>query len=263
VGGFDLVGTNGITSPTPTQNDLALVDFAGGESSTPPNVESLALTDGGNDVSGGECESLALLNEGSIGTNGGVVEGSEVLEPIRVEPLAIIAPHGMEGSGSEIGGSLGRKPSNWVMRKEKGIGKVLGASYERYEQAVIELLMEIEAKHIERKAAMVGIRKPISSGNKCSRELKRLVSSINYEARHSKEAKGKGKIPGGGGYCGGLMSLKILTWNVRGLNNRDKRLRLKNMIKDWHADIICLQETKLEFIMAQIVRSLRQCQFVD
>ena len=59
------------------------------------------------------------------------------------------------------------------------------------------------------------------------------------------------------------MSLNIVTWNVRGLNNRDKRLCLKNMIKDWRADIICLQETKLELITAQIVRSLWRCQFVD
>jgi exonuclease III len=43
------------------------------------------------------------------------------------------------------------------------------------------------------------------------------------------------------------MNLKILTWNVRGLNDRAKRLCIKNMIKDWHADIICLQETKMEF----------------
>jgi hypothetical protein len=73
----------------------------------------------------------------------------------------------------------------------------LGASYEGYEQAVIELLMDIEARHIKRKAAMIGIQKPTNSGKKCSRELKRLVSFVNYEARHSKEAKGKGKIPGG------------------------------------------------------------------
>jgi hypothetical protein len=41
-----------------------------------------------------------------------------------------------------------RKPSDWVLRKEKDVGKVLGASYEDYEQVVTELLMEIEAIHI-------------------------------------------------------------------------------------------------------------------
>ena len=59
------------------------------------------------------------------------------------------------------------------------------------------------------------------------------------------------------------MSLEILTWNVRGLNDRDERLRIKNMIKDWHADVICLQETKMELITVQIVLSLWRNQFVD
>jgi hypothetical protein len=45
---------------------------------------------------------------------------------------------------------------------------------------------------------MAGLRRPPSSGKKCSRELKGLANSINYEARHSKEAKGKSKAQEGG-----------------------------------------------------------------
>jgi exonuclease III len=59
------------------------------------------------------------------------------------------------------------------------------------------------------------------------------------------------------------MNLKILSWNVRGLNDRGKRLCIKNMIKDWQADIICLQETKLKLITDPIVRSLWRCRYVD
>ena len=44
------------------------------------------------------------------------------------------------------------------------------------------------------------------------------------------------------------MNTKILTWNVRGLHDRDKRLRIKNLLKEWHADVVCLQETKMEVI---------------
>ena len=199
VGGSDLVGMDDVTSPTRTLNELAMVDFVGGESSTPTDPEPLAITVGGKDGSSGESlnESLTLLNGGLVGTNVEVVEGSEASEPVRVEPLAIVIPHGVEGSGSEVSQSVRRKPSDWLMRKEKGVRKVLGASYEGYEQDVIKLLMDIEAKHIERKAALGGIQKHTSSGKKCSRELKRLVSSVNYEARHSKEAKGKGKLPRG------------------------------------------------------------------
>ncbi|GMY29038.1 hypothetical protein FCV25MIE_24280 [Fagus crenata] len=115
MGGSDLIGMDDVTSPTRTQNDLALVDFTRGESSTPTNSEPLALTVGGKDGSGGEssyCKSLTLLNGGFVGTNGGIVEGSEALEPVRVKLLAILIPHGVEGSGSEVGRSFGRKPSD-------------------------------------------------------------------------------------------------------------------------------------------------------
>ena len=59
------------------------------------------------------------------------------------------------------------------------------------------------------------------------------------------------------------MNLKLLTWNVSGLNDREKRLRIKNMIKEWQADIICLQENKMELITTQIVQSLWRCRYVD
>ena len=41
------------------------------------------------------------------------------------------------------------------------------------------------------------------------------------------------------------MNLKILSWNVRGLNDGRKRLIVKNLLRDWKCDVICLQETKL------------------
>jgi hypothetical protein len=37
---------------------------------------------------------------------------------------------------------------------------------------------------------------------------------------------------------------KILSWNVRGLNEEAKRLRVRNLLSLWKVDIVCLQETK-------------------
>ena len=59
------------------------------------------------------------------------------------------------------------------------------------------------------------------------------------------------------------MTLKILSWDVRGLNDVDKRIRIKGMLKEWKTDIICLQETKMELITRQTVRSLWSCHHVD
>jgi hypothetical protein len=45
------------------------------------------------------------------------------------------------------------------------------------------------------------------------------------------------------------------------LNEGGKHLRVKNLLRQWMADI--LQETKLELISSNVVRSLWGCQHVD
>jgi exonuclease III len=50
-----------------------------------------------------------------------------------------------------------------------------------------------------------------------------------------------------------LMKLKILSWNVRGINELDKRLRIKELIRDWKVDLVCLMETKMEVISREVV----------
>ena len=50
------------------------------------------------------------------------------------------------------------------------------------------------------------------------------------------------------------MNLKLLSWNVRGLNDFSKRSR---------ADPVCLQETKLEYLTRGMIRSLWGSPCVD
>ena len=52
------------------------------------------------------------------------------------------------------------------------------------------------------------------------------------------------------------MSLKIISWNVRGLNDGSKRLMVRHLLKQWKADLVCLQETKLQSLSRSVVRSL-------
>ena len=59
------------------------------------------------------------------------------------------------------------------------------------------------------------------------------------------------------------MSLRLLSWNVRGLNNPQKREVCKNLLKEWRGDVVCLQETKLASINSALVRSLWGSPFVD
>ena len=41
------------------------------------------------------------------------------------------------------------------------------------------------------------------------------------------------------------MKLKILSWNVRGANDPEKRKAIKNFIRIHKVDMVCLQETKV------------------
>ena len=52
------------------------------------------------------------------------------------------------------------------------------------------------------------------------------------------------------------MKLCILSWNVRGLNNPQKRERVKFWLRQWKCDIICLQESKLNSLDKGIIRSI-------
>ena len=52
------------------------------------------------------------------------------------------------------------------------------------------------------------------------------------------------------------MKLRILSWNVRGVNDREKRKLIKEVIKSQKADLVCLQETKIQEMLNGLVKSL-------
>ena len=51
------------------------------------------------------------------------------------------------------------------------------------------------------------------------------------------------------------MKLKIVSWNVRGANDRDKRKIIKAFLNSHRAELVCLQETKIQNWDAGMVRS--------
>ena len=53
------------------------------------------------------------------------------------------------------------------------------------------------------------------------------------------------------------MKLRILSWNVRGANDREKRKLIKEVIKSQKVDLVRLQETKIQEMSNGLVKSLR------
>ena len=60
-----------------------------------------------------------------------------------------------------------------------------------------------------------------------------------------------------------LMKIKMISWNVRGLNDPRKRLVVKNLLREWKCDVVYLQETKIASMNRQLVCSLWSCPYVD
>ena len=59
------------------------------------------------------------------------------------------------------------------------------------------------------------------------------------------------------------MKLRILSWNVRGANDRNKRMVLKSFIKTEKVDLVCIQETKIQDISLGLVQSLGTRKFIE
>lgn len=60
-----------------------------------------------------------------------------------------------------------------------------------------------------------------------------------------------------------MLKPKIVTWNVRGMNEVEKRIKIRRRLREWKADIVCLQETKMENVSREVVLSVLGCSHVD
>ena len=52
------------------------------------------------------------------------------------------------------------------------------------------------------------------------------------------------------------MKVKIMTWNVRGVSDPDRRKIIGNFIKYQKVDLVCLQESKIQEVTTVVAHSL-------
>ncbi|RVW27451.1 Transposon TX1 uncharacterized 149 kDa protein [Vitis vinifera] len=59
------------------------------------------------------------------------------------------------------------------------------------------------------------------------------------------------------------MNVRLLSWNVRGVNDRSKRKVIKSVIRSQKVDLFCIQETKMQVMSEEVVRSLGPGRHLD
>ena len=52
------------------------------------------------------------------------------------------------------------------------------------------------------------------------------------------------------------MNLKLMSWNVRGANDVNKRRIIKSVVRKQKVDLMCIQETKIQSMTDGVVKSL-------
>ena len=59
------------------------------------------------------------------------------------------------------------------------------------------------------------------------------------------------------------MKVKILSWNVRGVNGPKKRKVIRNFIRTQRVDLVCLQEIKIHEMNKALVHSIGAGRLLD
>ncbi|KAG5540961.1 hypothetical protein RHGRI_020999 [Rhododendron griersonianum] len=133
----------------------------------------------------------------------------------------------LEGTWNDIDllsiGMSHAEVSKWVLKRINGFSKFLGVSLDGFEDRAMKLFADIEEKW--RNEVGQNVNRGGSKASKGARELK--------------------------------------SWNVSGLNARDKMVVVKTLLREWKADVACLQETKLRNVSREVVRELCGSRWVD
>ena len=156
----------------------------------------LSLGDmGGEEKAVYQADSLSLSRTSSSTADAMVllVDVGENEEFLDCAPLKIVAPNGsitsveQEGDGEILSLEAKLNISRWVKRKIPNFSKLVGLSMSSHEKLCIDLLQrrlesKMEAANVLHKEVS-GNRKVVKSKNKGRRELRNLISSVNYDGR--------------------------------------------------------------------------------
>jgi hypothetical protein len=153
-------------------SDLGLVMVVPASVGKSPEDEPLMLEDLG---SVGEENPLPIVTFYSI-------EDRDVSSPLTCSPLARIDPVECPISFTIDCEVSPKQHSQWVKKHYSGFCKLVGFPMDTHEQECLDLLQRIEADRFKYKSS-TKVKQAVGSVRKGARELRNLVSTINYDGR--------------------------------------------------------------------------------
>lgn len=141
--------------------------------------------------------------------------------------------------------------SEWVVNKLGDFGPFLGLSYEGFEDEILGLFTRVV---LSRDKGRSGGDSNLVLCKRLENELKKLECKVNYdrkEGRSSARGLGKERV-----LCVVSLDLKIISWNIKGMGNKDKRIVINQNILGANPDIIHLQETKIQVMSDKTVKEV-------
>ncbi len=165
-----------------------------------PYAEAGVGTDGEDSLHGGDTEvwgeaegdddDVSVIWEDTlfIGEEGSLLCWRNENSPLEIAPLAMAGP-GPDAVTAKSDGEvcphtlpqdtgMASAPSEWVSETMTAFGIVMGASFEGHEEQIMSILQDIKNRRNQQGAGKV---KGAKTGGKGSRELRNLISNINYD----------------------------------------------------------------------------------
>ena len=128
---------------------------------------------------------LALTEVDAISANMGLGDGDCFSSLMSINPLRLVVSDELNSNNEVMGFGNTLNISNWVKHKLPDFSKMIGLSLGRHEKMCIMLLQRlkgaIEAANLMHRRDTA--HRKVASKDKGKRELRNLISSVNYDSR--------------------------------------------------------------------------------
>ena len=128
---------------------------------------------------------LALTEADMVNADMGLGNGDSFSPLMTINPLGLVVSDELNCDNEMMGFGNSLNISNWVKHRLPNFSKMMGLSLGRYEKMCIMLLQRLEGaiEAVNLMHRRDTAHRKVASKDKGKRELRNLISSVNYDGR--------------------------------------------------------------------------------